>query len=81
MLTFKRLNCRDGVGLECICCKLFSTGINNLCSGMIMKENRKFCSDRMMLEFMRADVSEDGELKRALAVDLPGDFAGGREEA
>ena len=48
---------------------------------MIMKENRKPCSDRGMLEFMGADLSEDGGLKWALAVDLSGGLAGGREEA
>ena len=46
-----------------------------------MKENRKFCSDRMMLEFMGANLSEEGGLKWALAVDLLGDLAGGREDA
>ena len=46
-----------------------------------MKENRKFCSDRMMLGFVGGDLSEDGGLKWALVVDLSGNLAGGHEDA
>jgi len=46
-----------------------------------MKESRKFCSERMMLEFMGGDLNEDDGLKWALVVDQSGDLAGGREDA